>query len=349
MALRRHRLATERADLCTVLAAVPNCRARQQMGRMTKERKRSPKAVKPHRNRPPRRQKKRGAIKKRTEHKQRRKSGVAERGWSTLSSHDSEAAERARQERLQRAEEKDLRWAAVDRFIEEQRRTREWINFADLADWFARRDNAVVPNETARSGGYDLLRDDLLAGDFEEDGKSQVRFLHPKHETEWISRLRMVDQESKNAISLRDAIDALQPEDVTAQYLAHCWIPRRMFQRWLADHELPLSPSRFDPRGADKLENAAEAISGPADSTDAALVPTSEMPPRPAKPGPRRAAWDALADRFSDRRIPNKMSGSNLHDIVNRFVAKHRDQFDEGRIRDEISPDSVLRAAGRRK
>ena len=222
---------------------------------MTKERKRPLKTARRHRNRPPSRQKKRGAIKKRTEHKQRRKPGAAEQDWSTLSSHDSEAAKRARQERLQRAEEKDRRWAVVNRFIEEQRRTRELINFADIADWLARRDNAVGPNETARSGAYDLLRDDLLAGDFEEDAKSQVRFMHSKHETEWISRRRTVDRESEKAVSLLDARDTFPAEDVIAQYLAHCWIPRRIFHRWLAKHQLPLSPPRFEP-----LENAKAAI-----------------------------------------------------------------------------------------
>ena len=156
---------------------------------------------------------------------------------------------------MQRAEKKDRRRVAVDRFIEEQRRTRELINFADIADWLARRDNPVVPNETARSGAYDLLRDDLQTGDFEEDGKSQVRFMHPNHETEWISRRRIVDCENEKVISLLDVMDSFLPEDVIAQYLAHCWIPRRIFHRWLAKHQLPLSPPRFEP-----LEKSKAAI-----------------------------------------------------------------------------------------
>lgn len=100
-----------------------------------------------------------------------------------------------------------------------------------------------MPNETARSGAYELLLNRLLAGDFEEDGKSQVRFLHPNHETEWISRRRMIDLEKEKAVSLPDAMDT-SPEDVIAQYLAHCWIPRRMFHRWLTKHGLPM-PARF--------------------------------------------------------------------------------------------------------
>ena len=58
-----------------------------------------------------------------------------------------------------------------ERFVEHQRHRREWLNFREIADWLARRENAVVPDKVVRSGAYDLLRDDLLAGDFEEGGK----------------------------------------------------------------------------------------------------------------------------------------------------------------------------------
>jgi hypothetical protein len=37
-------------------------------------------------------------------------------------------------------------------------------------------------------------------------------------------------------------------KDVRSEYLDHCWIPRRLFNRWLAKHELPLSPVRFEPQ-----------------------------------------------------------------------------------------------------
>jgi hypothetical protein len=69
----------------------------------------------------------------------------------------------------------------------------------------------------------------------------------------------MVDLKRETAISLPDAMDTFPPEVVIAQYLAHCWIPRRIFHRWLVKHNLPLSPPRFEPHGADELDNADEA------------------------------------------------------------------------------------------
>jgi hypothetical protein len=194
---------------------------------MTSKRKRPRKAAKPKRVRAPSRRQKPG--KHSYEYDQDGERGAERRARET--------AKRAERERLQRADERARSRAALDSFRQEQRREHEWINFADIADWFARRDNPAVPNEAARSGAYYLLRDDLLAGDFEEDGKSQVRFLHPNHQTEWISRQRMVDLELEKAVSLSDAIGTFPPEDVIAHYLAHCWIPHRMFERktWLAN------------------------------------------------------------------------------------------------------------------
>ncbi len=183
---------------------------------MTGKRKPAPKTADSNHIRARGREEKRGT--KGIEHDERRKAAPAEQNWSTLlpNLHDQEKAARARQECLQRAEEKDRQRVAVDLFIEEQRhrRTNEFINFADIADWFARRDNLVVPNETARSGAYDLLRDDLRAGDFEEDGTSQVLFMHPSHDAEWISRRRTVDCETERVISLLDVIDTFTPQNV---------------------------------------------------------------------------------------------------------------------------------------
>jgi hypothetical protein len=85
---------------------------------------------------PPSRQQKRGTSKHRAEHNPNRELPPAERGWITVppSRRAEEATKRAERERLQRAEERTRRRAAVDRFIEEHRSWHEWINFADIAD-----------------------------------------------------------------------------------------------------------------------------------------------------------------------------------------------------------------------
>jgi hypothetical protein len=223
------------------------------------------------------------------------------------------------------------------RFKERQLRKREWINFREIVDWCSELGATAEQDEARRVNAYTWLQDDWLDGDFEDTaGKSRVLYLFHR-----VSRIRITRTQ------LLDILRTYPPEEARSEFLDRCWLQRPMFQSWLAKHNLPLSPSRFEPRRAGKLEKAAEPISGPANSTNAASGPTSKMPLRPAKPGPRQAAWDALAKRFPDRRIPNEMSSSILEGIVNKHVDQHRGLF-EGRIRNKISLDTVLRAAGRR-
>jgi hypothetical protein len=122
------------------------------------------------------------------------------------------------------------------RFIWRQHRTRAWISFHEIAEWLSEIDGRGVPNEAARIHAYNRLSRDLLAGDFDERGKTQVLYLHDRSRMARMTRQR-----------LSDALDIYSPEDVRSEYLAHCWLPRRLFQRWLARHELPPSPARFVP------------------------------------------------------------------------------------------------------
>jgi hypothetical protein len=65
---------------------------------------------------------------------------------------------------------------------------------------------------------------------------------------------------------LKDAVDQNYDGDHgRSEYLAHCWITRSMFSRWLAKHRLPQSPERFQPRKSHQVidptsdvENAAK-------------------------------------------------------------------------------------------
>jgi hypothetical protein len=76
--------------------------------------------------------------------------------------------------------------------------------------------------------------------------------------------------------------------------------------------------------------------------------PGKKMPPMPREAGPRKEAWKALKAKFPDELIPDDYSGMQLHKIVNQHIQSSRDAL-EGRIRQQISLDTVLRAAGRKK
>jgi hypothetical protein len=157
--------------------------------------------------------------------------------------------ERRRQLRARGLQQRAQRIAV---FAEEQGKSRDWIKFYDIADWCARRKDAFVPDEAVRSGAYDLLRDDLLKGEFEEAGESHVLFLHPDltvpMTTERIPRQarRMTRERLRAAIEMHIP-EMPSLEIIYSQYLAHCWIPFRFFKRWLVKHDLPSSPSLFKP------------------------------------------------------------------------------------------------------
>jgi hypothetical protein len=121
----------------------------------------------------------------------------------------------------------------IRRFQEEQRRKREWINFAEIADWCSELEGSAVPNEAARENAYRMLERDLLAGNFEEGGRSRVRFVFPG--VSW-THGKMTRR------WLQDAIDNNYDNEHGRSYLRACWLPRKLFQRWCGWHHLPKSP-----------------------------------------------------------------------------------------------------------
>ena len=127
----------------------------------------------------------------------------------------------------------------IGRFAERQRRRREWINFGEITEWCSELGGSIVSDEDARTSAYEKLQADLMAGDFEEAGKSRVLYLHP-----WTPIAKMTRDRA------RDFTELAPREMLRSEYWNHCWIPRHLFHRWLAKHNLPASPSRFEPMAA---------------------------------------------------------------------------------------------------
>jgi hypothetical protein len=141
-----------------------------------------------------------------------------------------------------REQAKIWRTNRIARFTADQRRKREWINFAEIADWCSEVDGSVVPNESARVSAYVRLQRDLLEGDFEENGCSRVLYLHP-----WTVKAKMTRQ------WMESMIETHSPAAIRSQYFDHCWLPRNVFQRWLAKHHLPASVPRFQPQKSHRV------------------------------------------------------------------------------------------------
>jgi hypothetical protein len=64
------------------------------------------------------------------------------------------------------------RTAWIERFTKIQRDKREWINFAEIAEWCSKEDQSIVPNTEKSAAAFDTLASDLLSGEFEEKSRS---------------------------------------------------------------------------------------------------------------------------------------------------------------------------------
>ncbi len=204
------------------------------------------------------------------------------------------------------------RWrtAQFDRFAKRQQKLRKWINFAEIAEWCSE-EESILPNEDKRARAFDLLASDLLAGVFEENGRSLVLFLHPT-----LNPTRMTRE------WLKEAIDHSLDGHHGRSYLAHCWIPRRLFERWLARHRLPESPPRFEPLGEQSVQLKQQSRKKRRPSFERAQVAIKALYPN-AVPDQAIEPNASLC-----RRVSKKLKELELPDV---------------------SDDTILRAAGRRK
>jgi hypothetical protein len=134
----------------------------------------------------------------------------------------------------------------IRRFEEEQRRKREWISFVEIAEWYSDLRGPVSPEKVAalREQARSMLKSDLLARLFEEGGRPRVLFRFPGVD---FTRGKMTSQR------LQDAIDNDPHGEHVRLLLMHCWLPRKLFERWCEWHHLPKSPPRFQPQKSQRV------------------------------------------------------------------------------------------------
>ena len=130
------------------------------------------------------------------------------------------------------------RTARIERITEFLRHSGERKNFAEIAEYCSE-ESGIVSNEVARETAYEKLLADLLDGDFEENGVSQIMYLHP-----YTSKTRMTREWMADLLAFKDADRAA----IISQYLAPCWMPRAFSERWFAKHRMEPRPPRFGPK-----------------------------------------------------------------------------------------------------
>lgn len=131
----------------------------------------------------------------------------------------------------------DRRRRRLENFGDRQRQTLEWINFGWIADWCARESGSIFPDEKRRAQAFDQLRDAILAGEFEIDGRSRVLLLSP--DTNWAKLTR---ERLKQIQSIKGTYDN---DKLHSCWLTWCWIPRLLAEGWFLARNLDLPRHLF--------------------------------------------------------------------------------------------------------
>ena len=197
---------------------------------------------------------------------------------------------RAKQARQWRA-------ARMERFAHTQLRKREWLNFEEIAELCLELNGSGVPNEAARENAFKNLERAVLLGDFDENGRSRVLYLHPS-----TVRTRMTREWLQDAIEYN-----YDGHRGRSKFLPWCWVSRAMYERWAAKHNLPISPPRFRP------EHAVTAVVAQATASDRLPRPTAKR---------RRPADEQIRQELEKkaREYINTPGGKTCWSIAGRLV-----------------------------
>src|SRR5215831_8096634 len=176
-----------------------------------------------------------------------------------IPSSDSETASVAETDDKRTKQARQWRAARMERFAHTQLRKREWLNFEEIAELCLELNGFGVPNEAARENAFKSLERAVLLGDFDENGRSRLLYLHPS-----TVRTRMTREWLQDAIEYN-----YDGHRGRSKFLPWCWVPRNLYERWAAKHKLPISPPRFRP------EHAVTAVV--AQSTAAEKLPKATL------------------------------------------------------------------------
>ena len=147
-----------------------------------------------------------------------------------------EAARRWRTNRILRFSERQDRERS--RYLSDATKNRDlsfWINFKELAEQYGR--NVGV------SEGFQQLQAAILAGEFEQDGRCRVLYLHPA-----VTKTKMTRGWLEDIIE----VFAKQPATIERQYLGCCWVPRAMALAWSNSRNVNSNAKRPTRRGRPK-------------------------------------------------------------------------------------------------
>ncbi len=114
----------------------------------------------------------------------------------------------------------------IESWADKQRRSRDWISFAEVAEWCARERGSIQVSTRLREDAYRELGEAIMRGEFEVNGLTRVTFRHRA-----VTRLKMTRKDFEDL-----------PTDIARTYLQACWVPRAFAAQWFAARRIPLPP-----------------------------------------------------------------------------------------------------------
>jgi hypothetical protein len=121
----------------------------------------------------------------------------------------------------------------IAEWIERQQQAHDWICFADIADWCARRPGDIERDWRRRMEAYYELQESILQGEFHERGHLRVIYL---------ALLAPLPHTVKIRLDAEQFRKWLRPGTVLKQVLELCWAPRGLCADWFKARHIDAPP-----------------------------------------------------------------------------------------------------------
>ena len=136
---------------------------------------------------------------------------------------------------------------------------------AEIAAWCARNSGTIEPDEDSEHVAFAELRDAIINGEFDRNGRSMVLSLNPVREPYRMDRELLENEELVlwGIEAAATAVRGIPASDPLKQILIHCWAPRDLCRAWFEKRRLTppswlsdaSSPSAASPAPADFVKN----------------------------------------------------------------------------------------------
>ena len=233
------------------------------------------------------------------------------------------------------------RRAWINRFIERQRRLRQWISFLDLADWCAQSTTtaSLAAQAEARILSLELLAGSILKAEFERGGRSKILFLHSR--VTGLGGIPCRLEKEGFATQFRYAAAMTPASPLPLEMLARCWLPRELARQWMEVHGYH-RPLHLDPERASAAFSEETRPPPPLTGPGPAIIDSARAGGRkPVKRRPSRQkpfwldARKVALEWFDENGYPRPGDGgqAKLEGHITDWLSEHGHTASESTIR----------------